>query len=486
MIRLLLLLLLVPVACKKEPPERPTPEAKSPPAHATPQADDPIRTAWSKLDGSANGCPEEFDYFPNGGMRNLACHLKTVVSLADLEALGGRVFRAGPHEKSDLVLSSERDFGRYDPRFVEWLVSHGVPGAKDEAFRARTQPVYDKALKTLARAYLRAHEQLKRNPWYAEQEREYLLEYLEKGRGTRPVDRHAELEPPEMYNIYAPAVAFWIRRSVDGTEAQFSKGLSELLRTYDPEAVREVAEMDLTIQKPGAPQPGAGAIADGPIDGMLREAWSRFGETQIGCNGQFEYKPGGARVNYCYLEPILDFARFRKKVGMTIFSSGPHGSTLNLDAERDFGRYNPAFVRWVIDHAIPGAGDRALAAATQSAYDARMRVAARAFYTARLLLKEDRSFFEGEKKRYERFLKEGGDKPFWSYWEKMPGQYEAQAIGGTGLAFWLRRSMDGTDHLFEQALEKLLATYDREFLDQAKRLGFTGLAARPDLFQPGG
>lgn len=37
-------------------------------------------------------------------------------------------------------------------------------------------------------------------------------------------------------------------------------------------------------------------------------------------------------------------------------------------------------------------------------------------------------------------------------------------LGAQAIAFWLRRSMDGTSEDFQEGLRKLLTAYDREFL----------------------
>lgn len=443
----------------------------------------PFEKVWTQVEGTKSACPD-YDYFPNGGMRNVSCHLKTIISYTALQALAPKIWRAGPHTTEALALDVSNDFGRYDPAFVRWLVDNAIPGAENTAFRSATQGVYDRAFKSLARTYLRALLHFERDPAFRDEAVAFLENYItEPDEWERPLDRLARREPDDMVNLYAPALAFWTRRNVDGTAKLFEEGLRRLITTYDATAFEEVAAMPIPGGLPEPPlDTSKTKVADGPIDAMVAAAWRGLADAPFGCPDQFQYEPGGVRIVYCFVKPLIDFATLAEKVGFPIFRSGPHGDGLELGAERDFGRYDPRFVRWLVDNAVPAAKDSALRAATQRAYDERLRIPARAYYAAKLALTGDPKFAAEQKAAYQKYLRDGGDKPFWGYWERMPGIYEAQAIGGTGIAFWLRRSMDGTDATFAEGLEKLLKTYDRTFYETATRIGFDGLKSRDDLF----
>ena len=109
-----------------------------------------IREGWIDLDKTKNAC-DEFDYFPEGGMRIFACHLKSLTSLEFLlEASGLVVFKQGPHTGKNLKLDHRHQFGHYNQAFVRWMVEHLVPGAEDVSLRKATQAHYDKYVKPLA------------------------------------------------------------------------------------------------------------------------------------------------------------------------------------------------------------------------------------------------------------------------------------------------------------------------------------------------
>lgn len=486
--RLLVLSLLVGLtACKKsKDTEKTTAPPKAVAARAAPAPSDVFTRIWEGTLESKYGC-DDYDYFPDGGMRNLACHLQTVVPYTELLAAAGGVWAKGPHGTQRLRLDAEDGFGHYDPKFVDFLADNAVIGARSGKIKAATQPIYDQVFSNLAKIYLRAKIQLERDPDLMQRERAYLLAHLESPKEQRPIDRLREYEPEDAYNLYGPALAFWIRRDVDGTADKFEVGLRRLLKAYEPAAIRAIEKMELAKTEPivapgeAAPSPATG-VPDGPIDTMIAAAWRQVGTSPFACPDKFEYKPGGMQMAYCYVRGLIDYPVFKAKLPTRIFESGPHGEGLDLGNEKSFGHYDPKFVTWFVEHAIPANRDGALRAATQAAYDDRFRIAARAFYAAHLRLKDDANFRAAEKKKYEAYIESGGQPPFWTYWEKMPGDYSAQAIAGTGVAFWLRRQMDGTDAEFLRGLEKLLSTYDAEFLGWAKQVGFDGLFKGPEYF----
>jgi hypothetical protein len=215
-----------------------------------------IRDVWLKLHKTKNAC-EEFDYFPDGGMRIFACHLKSLTSLPFLaEASGLAVFSQGPHKGTMLKLDHRFQFGHYNPDFVRWMAENLVPGAQDTSLRKATQKHYDKYVKPLATIFYAT--------WKKAQEEPECF--------RREVERYRSLiqqkKLPEMYyerffffmnpdfcahaddgfdyfykhgfdaghngNVVKTCIAFWMRRTIDGTADEFYQGLHKLLKTYDP------------------------------------------------------------------------------------------------------------------------------------------------------------------------------------------------------------------------------------------------------------
>ncbi|MCB1137809.1 MAG: hypothetical protein KDK23_03595 [Leptospiraceae bacterium] len=212
------------------------------------------REALLQLPDSNSGC-DTFDYFPEGGIRSFYCHIQGVVSYEKArKALPMDIFVSGPHSDS-LDLDNNRSFGHYNPEFVTLLVDHGVPGSEDEAFRRLTQPIYDRYVASLARAMFVTYRKFQKNPALLQEEIFALRRALQSGGVPdyyyekyfyfmNPKFRDNPTADFEYYNengfdggydgnVVKTAAYFWIRRSEDGTDKAFFRGLMKLLQTYD-------------------------------------------------------------------------------------------------------------------------------------------------------------------------------------------------------------------------------------------------------------
>jgi hypothetical protein len=221
--------------------ERP-PQGSSTPA---PKKASTLADAWRALPSAqGHGCASEdliFDYGAEGGMRNFFCRALKVFSWKTFLSVAPTApFRAGPHKNGKLKLDSERDFGRYDPRFVQWAIDAMIPAAKDSALRAETQPVYDSQARTLARVYWEVQRALASDPaWRAREVQIYL-------RAADDASVKWDAEVAWFYhdtlgadwdgwdpNHIRSATMWWLRRTKDGTAELWLQGLERLLGTYD-------------------------------------------------------------------------------------------------------------------------------------------------------------------------------------------------------------------------------------------------------------
>lgn len=193
---------------------------------------------------TGHGCAEEdliFDYGAEGGMRNFFCRALTVFSWKTFLSLAPTApFRAGPHKGGKLKLDSERDFGRYDARFVRWAVDTLIPAAGDSALRAETQAVYDAQARTLARTYWEVQRAMASDQaWRAREVNIYL-------RAADDASVKWDASVVWFYhdvlgtdwggwdpNHIRSAAMWWLRRTKDGTAELWLSGLEKLLATYD-------------------------------------------------------------------------------------------------------------------------------------------------------------------------------------------------------------------------------------------------------------
>ncbi len=233
---------------------------------------------------------------------------------------------------------------------------------------------------------------------------------------------------------------------------------------------------------PRAPTATPVATPPSPMESALRE-WERKSQCQ-----DFDYFPEGGIQNFwCHRPARITLASVRELVGVEIFKSGPHtADALQLDAANDFGHYDPAFVRALVEKAAPSEHGSAAQIATQAAYDASMKPLAEIFWKTYAKSQADKECFAREKTAYgnliakkklpkdyyERwfyfmnphFCDKGPEKSF-KFW--MDHGFDAGVDGNvtkTVVGFWLRRSMDGTMDAFAEGLKKLIAAYEPDLL----------------------
>ncbi|MEY2556707.1 MAG: hypothetical protein QOE34_132 [Verrucomicrobiota bacterium] len=208
----------------------------------------------------------------------------------------------------------------------------------------------------------------------------------------------------------------------------------------------------------------------------------------------------GLRWRYAGLKTLIDLEKMKSLAPVPIFLSGPHDRDLNFRSY-DFGRYNPAFVRWATDNLIPAASNPAFRELTAPTYQKHVKEIARLYYLAYFHLDKHASEVSDLRTKYLKSIQEHVGKTWdedsssspnavyetfyrffaeqyetgkntdWvvegphptrlSYrWLTDMGGYYAQAAPG----FWIRRQIDGTAPDFFAGLKKLLETYDADFL----------------------
>ena len=213
---------------------------------------------------------------------------------------------------------------------------------------------------------------------------------------------------------------------------------------------------------------------------LARDVWSRLDATTNTCDS-FDYFPrGGARMFACHVFSLASFERIVSATRLRPFRSGPHGSGLNLRAANDFGHYNVEFVRFVAHHAVPARHDSAFRAATQAHYDTYVAPLARIFYATHQKLVNEPTCARAERDEYAAAIAQGDTDGYvepWfffmneTYCQLRRGQYQDYDDTGfdggysgnvvkTCVGFWLRRSMDGTDRAFFDALVMLMDAYE--------------------------
>ena len=265
----------------------------------------------------------------------------------------------------------------------------------------------------------------------------------------------------------------------------------------------------LALAACGGPQP---VPEPEPADALL-DLWAAVpaGQAELRgqdvpavCDGPFGtwFDTFGVRGLACSASQIVPLGRAAQRAPGRIWTSGPHGLDgaelrLDLRSARAFGHYDPAFVAWAVDNAIPTSD--AARRATQGIYDRSVRRLARVYWLGYASLAADgfpESLPAGPARDYAAFL-EGGAVPEGSAFEggvsvfllfddrSLPiaqrltremgpssgegvvtswNEWEVRYEANTALGFWIRRRADGTEATFRDGLERLLATYDAAWL----------------------
>ena len=180
-------------------------------------------------------------WLPNRGLRGLYAKAQFALNLAQLQKLSGhKIFGTGPHANGKLNLKSPDDFGHYNPAFLKWLASHGIPGRTDAKLRKELQPVYDKFLRRTARGFFAAHQGVMADP---KRLKKIQAEYLERLDGRKAggdflqeqFRADADRLDKAGHDWYETNVAhgFWVRRALDGTADECHALLTALLQTHD-------------------------------------------------------------------------------------------------------------------------------------------------------------------------------------------------------------------------------------------------------------
>jgi hypothetical protein len=213
-----------------------------------------IKETWQNLEKFfANHdapCSEEITTLPEKGLRGFYCHLQRTLNYSQLPKLAKLpIFTQGPHSDSQLNLTAKDNFGHYDKNFVLWLKDNFIPAAQDPDFRKLTQPLYEQYIKKLARTFYEVHKYLHDNPDYLEQEKQAYLALLTT-RTLPDCCYETKYQLTFQYLIdqgydaqeTVVAVAFWLRRAIDGTDQAWLLGLKQLLDTYDATFIKTLEE----------------------------------------------------------------------------------------------------------------------------------------------------------------------------------------------------------------------------------------------------
>ena len=203
-----------------------------------------FKSAIMNLDYTYHTMPDEFDYWPECGIRVTGSHLASLISLSDLQKmLPCPLYVSGPHHDGKWELENDDEFGHYNPEAITYLTSIAETMVSDKQFVALSKSLVDKYLYRQMHIMMVLHDALYDGS-YSKEERETIFRTSVNTRGldygSNDVGFFLQLLNLEdgtyVYgNIDYRFLHFWARRWSDGTIDQFYQLLSTVFKAYHPE-----------------------------------------------------------------------------------------------------------------------------------------------------------------------------------------------------------------------------------------------------------
>ena len=391
-------------------------------------------TNWDELEMNMSNSDFNSETGLDVGIRYKYAILRNLLSIEKLgDLVGEPVFlEGGPHGK-EINYNDEENFGHYNPAFLSQAKEILEQANQNAAFHAIAQQVYDSKLKSMARSFYRGHE-------YVKQEGSDLDDYTFADR-FHVFNAYSDLEDVEGYDLYEAFVipGFWVRRKEDGTADAFFDLLNMMLNTYDAEYLEGEPLTNPLLHKIG--------------QGMI--GWRSlvyYGNQNLNYDDDGTTVEVGLRYNYAMLKGILNIRTLERLTGEKVFKKGPHGETLDYDAD-EFGHYNVVFLERMKGFLYGAMNSKIFTKLAQPFYDDQLKGMMRDYYNAYQFIQKEDNIVE----KYGTYYNRTACNEF---------AYAAEKDGfdwfnsNTALGFWGRRTADGTAGYFLQIIETVMDKYD--------------------------
>ena len=203
-----------------------------------------FKAAAMNLDKTSHTLVNEYDYWPECGIRVTGSHLASLISLNELQQmLPCPLYLSGPHHDGQWDLNNEDDFGHYNPEAIQYLANLAQKVVADKKFVELSKPLVDRYLYRQMHIMMVIHDALYDGA-HSQEERERIFRTSVETQGWEYDDYDAgfylnrlRLEDGSYVfsNISYRFLHFWARRWADGTIDPFYQGLSTIFKAYHPE-----------------------------------------------------------------------------------------------------------------------------------------------------------------------------------------------------------------------------------------------------------
>ncbi|MCR5657961.1 MAG: hypothetical protein K6G25_01390 [Bacteroidales bacterium] len=202
-----------------------------------------FKEAALNLDKTYHTLVDEFDYWPECGIRVTGSHLASLISLTDLqEMLPYPLYLSGPHHDGQWDLDNEDDYGHYNPKAIKYLAGLAKTVVSDEFFVERSRPLVSEYLHRQMHIMMVIHDALYNELTPEEREVVFTSSLESKGNNYENGGSGFSLgrlnleDGTYVYgNVDYRFLHFWARRWSDGTIDLFYDGLSTVFMAYYPD-----------------------------------------------------------------------------------------------------------------------------------------------------------------------------------------------------------------------------------------------------------
>ena len=203
-----------------------------------------FKNAALDLDKTSHTLVDEYDYWPECGIRVTGSHLASLISLNELQKmLPCPLYVSGPHHDGQWDLDNEEDFGHYNPEAIQYLANLAQKVVADKKFVELSKSLIDRYLYRQMHIMMVIHDALY-DDTYSQEEREGIFNTSVETKGLEYDDydigfylNRLKLDDDSYVfsNISYRFLHFWARRWIDGTIDPFYQGLSTIFKAYYPE-----------------------------------------------------------------------------------------------------------------------------------------------------------------------------------------------------------------------------------------------------------
>ena len=336
-----------------------------------------FKDAVTNLDNTHHTLVDEFDYWPECGIRVTGSHLASLISLTELEEmLPCPLYVSGPHHNGQWDLDNEDDFGHYNPKAIQYLADLAKKVVADKNFVKLTHTLVEEYLYRQMRIMMVLHDALYDDEFCPAEYREAIFnEMIEnQGYGDNAFYIQSVLDLEDGSFVYSNTsdrfLYFWARRWKDGTIDQFYQALSTVFMAYYPEYEFHLydylmeegdwegdweeefyfypTEYNIELE-PDEPVTDEERInEDDAIEYIMGAVLNLDNSTNVLENEYDDWPNGTLRVTASHLFSMISLRTLNRILPCDLYLSGPHHySYWEFNCSYDFGRYNPDAIQYL-------------------------------------------------------------------------------------------------------------------------------------------